>query len=245
MPEHKINILCTRPLNLLLVDKAAEQGIVLDIISFIETRAIVHEDLKMKIAALADQPAIVVFTSLHAIEAILPWLKNKKPSWKIFCLEGRTKKSAAVNFGEGRIAGSAKSANGLADLIIEQKQITEIVFFCGNQKREELPGRLAERNIKVNEMTVYETIPRPTAIAKDYDGILFFSPSAVKSFFSVNRTREKTILFAIGNTTANSIKAYSKNTVSISEYPDEEMLINQVIDYFKVSGGWPVVSIED
>ena len=40
--------------------------------------------------------------------------------------------------------------------------------------------------LSVDEVIVYKTIETPKVLTKQYDGILFFSPSAVKSFFSKN-----------------------------------------------------------
>src|SRR5258706_9822828 len=51
-----------------------------------------------------------------------------------------------------------------------------------------------------------------TRAEKVYDGILFFSPSGVESFFNTNEVNEQTILFAIGNTTATEIKKYTNRS---------------------------------
>ena len=79
---------------------------------------------------------------------------------------------------------------------------------------------------------MYQTIATPHKIDKEYFGILFFSPSAVQSFFSKNKVCEKTILFAIGNTTANEIKKYSTNKIIISDEPGKENLVTKMIEYF-------------
>ena len=68
--------------------------------------------------------------------------------------------------------------------------------------------------------------------SNEYFGILFFSPSAVQSFFSKNKVADKTILFAIGNTTANEIKKYSTNKIIISDEPGKENLVTKMIEYF-------------
>jgi uroporphyrinogen-III synthase len=70
-------------------------------------------------------------------------------------------------------------------------------------------------------------------IDKVYDGILFFSPSAVESFFSKNKLPEQTVLFAIGNTTAKTIhRRYCNNRIMISDQPGKDELIEQAIEYF-------------
>jgi uroporphyrinogen-III synthase len=71
-------------------------------------------------------------------------------------------------------------------------------------------------------------------VERVYDGIAFFSPSAVESFFSINTVPEATRLFAIGETTAASISAYCSNPVVISDSPEKEALVRRMIDYFQL-----------
>ncbi len=54
----------------------------------------------------------------------------------------------------------------------------------------------------------------------------------VRSFFEKNKINSETILFAIGKTTAAELKNYSNNTTVISEIPDTQKLIADVIKYF-------------
>jgi len=91
---------------------------------------------------------------------------------------------------------------------------------------------LQQHDIEVNEIVVYQTVPVPHKISKPYHGILFFSPSAVESFFSNNKLPEQTVLFAIGNTTAKEIKKYTNNTIIISGQPGKENLVEAMMEYF-------------
>jgi uroporphyrinogen-III synthase len=95
-----------------------------------------------------------------------------------------------------------------------------------------LPSELNKNGIDVEELIVYNTIEKPQTVSKNYDGILFFSPSAVRSFFSNNNLKTETTVFAIGKTTAAEVKKFSNNTIIISDIPDTEKLINEVIQYF-------------
>jgi uroporphyrinogen-III synthase len=61
---------------------------------------------------------------------------------------------------------------------------------------------------------------------------LFFSSSAVESFFSANYINNNLIFFAIGNTTANTIRQKTNNKVIISEQPGKEALVRKMITYF-------------
>jgi uroporphyrinogen-III synthase len=232
MQQNKISILSTRPLQVEFINKASENNIEIEIISFIETKAIEEDSLKERILHLSHHQLTVVFTSMNAVEGVLLSLSNKKTDWKIFCIGSTTKKLVEENFGENSIDGTADSANSLADVIINQKNISSVIFFCGDKRRDELPDKLAKHNIEVNEIEVYKTLETPHLITKNYDAILFYSPSAVSSFFSVNKINEQTVLFAIGSTTANEIKKYSDNKIIVGNEPEKKLLAGEAIKYF-------------
>ena len=85
----------------------------------------------------------------------------------------------------------------------------------------------------MNEIVVYRTVQKAHKTAASYNGVVFFSPSAVQSFFSINKVPPSTVLFAIGRTTAGVLKEYSANTIITAEAPEKEALIKQVIDHFQ------------
>lgn len=231
--NNKISILSTRPLNTSLVTEAKAAGIVIDTLSFIETEAIRTIEVQQEIEQALLQSAIVIFTSMNAVEAVATELDHHhQPDWLIYCIGNTTKQLVKKYFGEDSIAGNAGSAAELAQLIAEENYIDEVIFFCGDQRRDELPEILQKNNIDVNEITVYQTIAVPQKVGKTYNGILFFSPSAVESFFSNNQLNNQTILFAIGNTTANEIIKYTNNKIIISDEPGKENLVRQMMEYF-------------
>lgn len=239
MSDHIIRILSTRPLDAGLIEEAAAQGIVLDMRSFIETHPIADETLSLRIRELSGHPLTAIFTSMNAVEAVaghlspLPVTMPITLPWKIFCLGYATRTLVRENFGE-EVSAGADSAGALADFIIRQGSIGEVFFFCGDQRREELPDKLQKQGIRVNEVIVYTTTQVPHKMDTPYDAIVFFSPSAVHSFFSANPLpAAATTLFAIGQTTAAAIRDYCANQTITSLSPDKTTLIRQVIDYFK------------
>jgi uroporphyrinogen-III synthase len=255
MTGQKARILSTRPLDPSLAKQAADRGVLLESLSFIETTPVRDEGSCRKIAALAKEAAVIVFTSMNAADAVAGCLtrnaedempgETEKPGesgvergvWirlpgKIFCIGSATKQRVIEHFGEDRIAGTADSAAGLADTIIAEGNIEEVVFFCSDQRRDELPKRLWEGGIRVKELVAYHTKATPHPVWESYDGVVFFSPSAVSSFFSVNTLPAETTLFAIGHTTAEAIREYCINPVIIGESTGKDALIRQVIDHF-------------
>ena len=230
--QNNIDILCTRPLNKTLVEEALQEGICIDEISFIETAPIQNIEIQQEVEQAALQITTVVFTSMNAVEAVADYLDGQPVEWTIYCMGTNTNQLVKKYFGEQHLAGIANSAAELAELITEDEMIDEVIFFCGDQRRDELPTILKANNIDVTEISVYQTIAVTHIINKAYNGILFFSPSAVESFFRKNKLPDTTILFAIGSTTANEIKKYATNKIIISNQPGKENLVRKMMEYF-------------
>ncbi|MEO6228970.1 MAG: uroporphyrinogen-III synthase [Ferruginibacter sp.] len=232
MEQNNIHILSTRPLSESLIDEAGAAGITVDTLSFIDTEPIQSIEVQQEIEQTFLRTIKVVFTSMNAVEAVAYYQEQNQPDWDIYCIGTTTNQLVAKYFGEERIARTANDAASLAELIIEDGFTDEVIFFCGDQRRDELPEILRAHDIDVNEITVYQTIRLTHKIEKDYHGILFFSPSAVDSFFTKNKLPANTVLFAIGITTATEIKKHTSNKIIISDEPGKANLVNKMIEYF-------------
>lgn len=232
MQQDKINILSTRPLGDDLVNTARQQGVLIDMLSFIETSVIRSVEEQQEIENAALLPATVVFTSMNAVDAVTMELDGLLPSWNIYCMGNTTYRLVKNYFGEEVIAGTASSAAELAEKILEENNTHEVIFFCGDKRRDELPELLRRNDIDVNEIVVYQTFAVPHTISKSYHGILFYSPSAVESFFQSNKLSPSTVLFAIGRTTAAAINKYSNNRVITGDEPGKESLVYKMLEYY-------------
>lgn len=232
MPANNIEILSTRNLNRELLQKAGLQNVKLEAISFIENIPDVSTEIADEIKMYAAKKIVAVFTSIHAVEVVKSELPAIAPEWEIFCTGGATKEALLEIFNETAVAGTAKNASGLAEKIIQHQNLKQVVFFCGKQRLNDLPETLQNAGINVTEVTVYQTVGTPVTISKDYQGIMFFSPSAVHSFFSTNTISVSVILFSIGRTTTATIESYCSNRIITSQWPGEANLIELVLDYF-------------
>ncbi len=228
---NKIQILSTASLGQPLIYKATEMGIGLDVVPFIKVSAIESEELAERVVDLCYLPITAVFTSVNAVKAVSDIIMSADPGWDIYCIGNATMEAVKGQFRAAEIIGIAKNAAELAKIIIEDGE-EEVVFFCGDQRLDTLPDTLRENEIDVYEVVVYETVRIPTVTGKVYDGIMFFSPSAVDSFFSVNKIAKHVVLFVIGNTTADATKRHTDNKVIFSETASKESLLNYVIEYF-------------
>ncbi|MDB5198959.1 MAG: uroporphyrinogen-III synthase [Chitinophagaceae bacterium] len=232
MKKTKLKILSTKALSQETIDKASINDIEIDELPFITTEAIKNDDLKNSLRGFLQQNITAVFTSKNAVLAF-EQIVNAEVPWKIFCIGQATKKSVTKVFGEEKISGTAGNASELADVILKDEETRKVIFFCGKQRREELPEKLKTAEVELEEIVVYETFETPQKISrKHYDGILFFSPSAVKSFFSLNKLNDEIQIFAIGKTTAEAIEKNINRELIIAETPGEENMIDQVIAHF-------------
>ena len=235
MKKAKLKILSTKVLGQETIDKASINDIEIDELPFITTEPIKDEALKTALKGFLQQNITAVFTSKNAVQAF-DQIVNAEVPWKIFCIGQSTKKWVSKIFGEEKISGTADNAAALADIILEDEETRKVIFFCGKQRREELPGKLKSAEIELEEIVVYETFETPQKMSrKHYDGILFFSPSAVKSFFSLNKLNDQIEVFAIGETTAAEIQKNIKRDLIIAETPGEENMVDQVISHFSVT----------
>lgn len=237
MLNNPIKILSTKTIADDLILQAKANNIIIDTINFIETKPIDDIALIEKIKHFFTQKIAAIFTSANAVESVFS-IANTKTDWEIFCTSGATKEALLNYVDEGAIIDTAHNASALADKILEHKAINSCVFFCGNQRLNTLPDKLLRQNIILDEVIVYETIASPKKIDKTFSGILFFSPSAVESFFSVNEIDDNTALFSVGKTTTKAIRKFTNNTIVTADFPSAESVLKEVRKYFRSDVGF-------
>ncbi|MEI6949181.1 uroporphyrinogen-III synthase [Paraflavisolibacter sp. H34] len=228
-------VLSTKKLSPLLVARAREKGIHIIEQEFISVRPLPLEAHKAEILSRLRPYTAIVFTSAHACEALTSFLnKAAVPgplNGNVYCLSGKTRESLPSQL-TAFVTDIADNAASLAQKIVARGE-KEVLFFCGNQRRDELPHILKSAGIAVHEVVAYETTEVPSVALPDPDGVLFFSPSAVRSFFSANRLPAAAVCFAIGPTTAAAIGELTPNKVLTSEAPSQEMMLACVEFYFQ------------
>ncbi len=180
---------------------------------------LIRIDLKDDIQSLeiADH---VVFSSRNAVRAIEKnGLLRSLLKAKIYCVGEKT--AELLEQFDLNVEFIADNAFDLANFLILAKP-NKVTFFCGNLRREELPVLLAENGISVEEHIVYETTLLNPEFSQKFDGILFFSPSGVRSFCKKNKPDG--VAFCLGNTTAISATDYFEE-VFVGEEQSIEGLI--------------------
>jgi uroporphyrinogen-III synthase len=228
MPERRFTILSTASLPFDRIP-AIPDSVDVQVIPFIEISPRSGVELKPFITEYAAEKLNVVFTSAHAVKFVSGWLKHK-PNWKIYCIRNETRIAVANWFGSEVECKFASNALFLSRLMIADG-IKKALFFCGDQRLDILPDNLKKNGIELNELVVYDTLLKPVKIIDPPDAMLFFSPTAVRSYFAVNDISSGTTVFAMGTTTAAALKQNTAHPVIISPEADKAFVFNMAIEY--------------
>lgn len=240
-----IKILSTYPLDPALLDKVSRersghpiwqrQSLEFTTSSFIETTPLQEIAVQSKILALGNTSLIAIFTSAHGVEAVFSLLSHK-PDWTVYCLSGKTKNTILKYLPAEAILATADDGETLGEKIVSltgHQPPKDLFFFCGNIRMPSLPGILEANKIPLAEIIVYTTRLMPVKTTEAYRGVLFFSPSAVKSYFSLNKFSVNMAAFSIGHTTSAAIRQYTDQPILTTQRPSAELVLNMVYDYFE------------
>ncbi len=220
--DKDINIFATKTLSVDQLNKF-DTKLGVEMSDFITTR-----NNRIKHLVVKNPIKNVVFTSQNAVEALLNNFSELSFE-NIFCVGRRTK--SLIEKRIGKVLHTEKTAEKLANYIVETAKEKEITFFCGNNRRDDLPIILSNNSFVVNEIECYKTILTPKKIEQKHKGVLFFSPSAIESYLKENKSN-KSVAFCIGDTTGNEAKKHFKE-VKISKIPTVESVIKLVNEYFQ------------
>jgi uroporphyrinogen-III synthase len=174
----------------------------------------------------------LIFSSQNAVVSLMEqngWeaLKTKM----VFCVGIKTKELLEAN--GFTVSVYMDYASELAEIITLIYNKESYTFFSGNLRKETLPEALKTEGIAFNEIEVYQTTLAPFKISdqEKFDGIMFFSPSAVESFLTNNKIKNE-ICFCVGTTTAKALELKKIKNIVIAEIPTIEDVIVEVIEYY-------------
>ncbi|MBW8243144.1 uroporphyrinogen-III synthase [Muricauda oceani] len=167
-----------------------------------------------------------IFTSKNAVKVFLNQSEgHEKSNFRAYCVGEKTK--ALLEENGAKVVEMVQNASELAKILVKDHQNESFIFLCGNKRRDELPDTLAKNNVQYKELEVYRTHLNPKAFQRDFDGVLFFSPSGIRSYLLENSLGNG-ILFCIGETTAAEAQKHSKNII-IANKPTVENVLVQAI----------------
>ena len=171
-----------------------------------------------------------IFTSKNAVEAVyLSKEKEKCDGMQHFCV-GENTKSILIKNGQ-KVLKMSNNSIKLANFLKKMNKNENYIFCRGSIKNKDFTKFFQIHAMNLIEIPVYKTKLAPLKIDLTFDGIMFFSPSAIKSFIKKNQIQNSEC-FCIGETTSNFAKKFSDKT-HFSLIPSVENVINQTINFFK------------
>lgn len=170
-----------------------------------------------------------IITSQNGARAFLAQMPQGAAHNSYYCV-GK-KASALLSQNDLKVAHIAQNGAELAQFIVKNRQNEAFSYFCGNNRRDELPSILKEAGILCNEIIVYETHEQLQAFKQTFDGVLFFSPLGVSAFAKANPVPTA---FCIGETTAKEARKHT-NKVVVSNATTVESTIAKAVKYLKTN----------
>ena len=167
----------------------------------------------------------LIFTSSNAVKSFFE--NGFQPLQNKIYVVGEKTKQEVSNFGF-ETEETFKNIHFLADFLKGNCQKESLLHFCGNLSLDILEHAFADSKISYRKITVYETKLLEPKISENYEALVFFSPSGVRSFAAHN-SLEKKMLFSIGKTTESELKNFTKNKI----YTSEENSLRDLIQIIK------------
>jgi uroporphyrinogen-III synthase len=203
-----------------------------DRIHFLEYQAIKIQYRKFQ---LPDDFDNYIFTSQNAVEAFIGHLSNFQGNPQFdkacFCVGEKTKLLLEKN--GLKVVKMAPNAADLARFIVKYHKNESFLFLCGNRRNNDLPNILTSNKLHFEEIVVYNTELNHQQFLESFDGILFFSPSGVKSYTATNDIGNS-VAFCIGNTTAKEASLLT-DSIIVPETPTIENLLEKVTSHYNLS----------
>ncbi|HBC03198.1 MAG TPA: uroporphyrinogen-III synthase [Aequorivita sp.] len=188
-------------------------------VSLVEYNAIKIEFVPFEVSENIDN---AIFTSQNAVKAVMSYGLGDR---SCFCVGEKTKSLLEEN-GQNVIK-MAEYASELGDYLAKNYKNDSFQFFCGNIRSDEIPSKLIENDIIFEEIEVYKTTLNPKKFERQFDAVLFFSPSGVRSFVSENKMNNSKAI-CIGTTTATEAKKYTENVVIANATTVESVIAKAV-----------------
>jgi len=225
--SRSLHIVATRKLTSAKVDELKAKGWKFTDHDFISK--LIHVPADLQEQSIHRHVVLTSITGVKAFLEIARQLHLDTDNYQVYCISRGTKEYASA-LGLN-IKSSAPNASSLADEILKDVEVKEVTHVCSNLRRSELSDKLIYSGVAVYDVIAYRTEFTPVNIDNFYDAIIFFSPSAVDSFLSLNSLRQVPC-FCLGKTTADYARQEGYQHTYIPEAPSEDILLKTVINYF-------------
>ncbi|PVW15088.1 uroporphyrinogen-III synthase [Marixanthomonas spongiae] len=211
------SILSTKKLTLAQKELLLNSGL-----TFVEYNAISIEFMTFEAPKVIEN---AIFTSKNGVRAVFNTSEEMPETQNCFCVGEKTK--ALLEDNGQKVIKTTDYGVELAEYLTKNHKNHTFYFFCGNKRLDTIPEALKEANIALSEIETYKTELNPIKFDRQFDGILFFSPSGVQSFISGNKLKNS-IAFCIGTTTAAEAEKHTENVVIANSTSVESVIAKAV-----------------
>jgi uroporphyrinogen-III synthase len=191
--------------------------------SFIQTHPLENIDLPPDFDA-------VIFTSSKAVEVVFSRheIAEQLGGKPIYCVGKKTAALLAKN--DQKVVKIAQNSSELAHFLVKNTKNESFLYCCGKLRTPDLEHILPLHGVVLHAVEVYNTRLLKHKVKGHFDGLLFFSPSAVRAY-AVNNDFAETHSFCLGNTTGKEVASHTAQ-YSVAKSPDEAQLLLSIKKHF-------------
>lgn len=192
---------------------AKNHNLTIDFNKFIKIEGVSSKEFRQTRIHLLDFTAII-FTSRNAVDHFFRLAKDLRAevpdSMKYFCISESTAfyLQKYVQYRKRKIFHGKQSFEQLMELIKKHKD-EKYLLPCSDIHKASMTNMLDENNIDYQKAVFYKTLASDLSHLdiKNYDMLIFFSPSGVKSLIKnfPTFTQNSTLIAAFGPTTAKAV----------------------------------------
>lgn len=228
MNSKAIQLISTRMLNPFTKSFLFDNGIFISDFDFLKID-VKYSNENVKILKTNNCPLVILsINAALALKDILNSENIKLKDFFCFAIDGITSNYLQEN--GAKILGKAKNSSEISKLIIKSN-IPSVLIITSNFRLETLKEELDKNKISNTYLELYSKEFNPKEVILQ-DGIVFFSPSQINSFFTKNTLNTTLPAFCIGATTAHHLKICGHENIIISESATEKDLANTILNYF-------------
>jgi uroporphyrinogen-III synthase len=140
--------------------------------------------------------------------------------------------ASAVRTASEDEVGRMGAAAAVAAEMVREGMAGPVLFPCGEIRRDELPTRLRQEGIEVDEVVCYRSIVAGEEAAREAvrrAGILIVaSPTVAELLARASAPTPRPSLLAVGPTTAAAARAAGWSPAAVAEHPDVDALVAEV-----------------
>jgi uroporphyrinogen-III synthase len=179
--------------------------------------------------SIPKKPNYWVFSSQNAVRSFLANPIASAHQNPILCVGEKTKSLLEVN-GQ-KVIKIAQNMLELVDFIQKTMKHERFLHICGNRKLDDFAAGMQKAGIFYAEVTAYHTHLVSRVQTPEPQGLLFFSPSGVKSYLQANSIGSSWC-FCIGETTATAVRSLTEH-LTVSPKPDADLLVAAAATHFR------------